>query len=176
MGTRFSLPSLLGTIQVVEPATILRWHRAGYRSYWRWKSRKRAGRPRINHELRDLVRRMCEDRNPDELVWKHLHDGDKRAGGRNDDHEQRHRRAYRKHHRRGQCGLHGAGGRDLRHPELIAGVGRQGVFRHQLLGDLPRKRRIDPPLDIDSTWRSSSVSLPHRCSVRHSTGRIKADP
>ena len=33
-------PSLLGMAQVVEPATILRWHRAGFRSYWRWKSRK----------------------------------------------------------------------------------------------------------------------------------------
>src|SRR5271165_5143887 len=30
-------PSLLGMVQVVEPATILRWHRAGFRSYWRWK-------------------------------------------------------------------------------------------------------------------------------------------
>jgi len=50
-------PSLLGMTQVVEPATILRWHRAGFRSYWRWKSRKRAGRPRIDQELRDLIRR-----------------------------------------------------------------------------------------------------------------------
>ena len=54
-------PSLLGTIQVVEPATILRWHRAGFRSYWRWKSRKRAGRPRIDRELRDLIRRMSQE-------------------------------------------------------------------------------------------------------------------
>ena len=51
-------PSLLGMAQVVEPATILRWHRAGFRSYWRWKSRKRVGRPRIDHELRDLIRRI----------------------------------------------------------------------------------------------------------------------
>ena len=51
--TRF-WPSLLGMAQVVEPATILRWHQAGFRSYWRWKSRKRAGRPRIDRELRDL--------------------------------------------------------------------------------------------------------------------------
>ncbi len=51
-------PGLLGMAQVVEPATILRWHRAGYRSYWRWKSRKRAGRSRIDRELRDLIRRM----------------------------------------------------------------------------------------------------------------------
>jgi hypothetical protein len=51
-------PSLLGLARVVEPATILRWHRAGFRTYWRWKSRGRAGRPRIERELRDLIRRM----------------------------------------------------------------------------------------------------------------------
>jgi hypothetical protein len=38
-------PSLLGLARVVEPATILRWHRAGVRTYWRWKSRGRAGGP-----------------------------------------------------------------------------------------------------------------------------------
>ena len=54
-------PSLLGMAQVVEPATILRWHRAGFRSYWRWKSRKRAGRPRIDRELRDLIRMMSRE-------------------------------------------------------------------------------------------------------------------
>ena len=54
-------PSLLGLARVVEPATILRWHRAGFRSYWRWKSRKRAGRPRIDRELRDLIRRMSKE-------------------------------------------------------------------------------------------------------------------
>src|ERR1700680_3527936 len=51
-------PSLLGLVRVVEPATILRWHRAGFRTYWRLKSRNRAGRPRIERELRDLIRRM----------------------------------------------------------------------------------------------------------------------
>ena len=54
-------PSLLGIARVVEPATILRWHRAGFRSYWRWKSRKRAGRPRIDRDLRDLIRRMSRE-------------------------------------------------------------------------------------------------------------------
>ncbi|MFY9624295.1 MAG: integrase core domain-containing protein [Rhodoplanes sp.] len=54
-------PSLLGMVQVVEPSTILRWHRAGFRSYWRWKSRKRAGRPRIDRDLRDLIRRMSKE-------------------------------------------------------------------------------------------------------------------
>jgi transposase InsO family protein len=51
-------PSLLDTIQVVQPETILRWHRAGVRAFWRWKSRNRAGRPRIDRELRELIRRM----------------------------------------------------------------------------------------------------------------------
>ncbi len=51
-------PSLLGAAQVVQPETILRWHRAGFRVLWRWKSRNRAGRPRINRGLRDLIRRM----------------------------------------------------------------------------------------------------------------------
>jgi hypothetical protein len=48
-------PSLLSVVRVVDPATILRWHRAGFRTYWRWKSRKRAGRPRIDRGLRDLI-------------------------------------------------------------------------------------------------------------------------
>jgi hypothetical protein len=39
-------PSLMGAAQVVEPETILRWHRAGWKAFWRWKSRKRAGRRR----------------------------------------------------------------------------------------------------------------------------------
>jgi hypothetical protein len=51
-------PSLLDTIQVVQPETILRWHRAGVRAFWRWKSRNRAGRPKIDRELRELIRRM----------------------------------------------------------------------------------------------------------------------
>ena len=38
-------PSLLALARVVQPATILRWHRAGFRTYWRWKSRGRPGRP-----------------------------------------------------------------------------------------------------------------------------------
>src|SRR5713101_6436747 len=48
-------PSLLGLSRVVEPDTILRWHRAGFRAYWRWKSRGRLGRPRVSRELRELI-------------------------------------------------------------------------------------------------------------------------
>jgi transposase InsO family protein len=54
-------PNLLGLAQVVQPDTILRWHRAGFRTYWRWKSRGRAGRPRIEQELRELIRRMSKE-------------------------------------------------------------------------------------------------------------------
>ncbi len=54
-------PSLLGSTRVVQPATILRWHRCGFRAYWRWKSRARPGRPRVDRELRDLIRRMSEE-------------------------------------------------------------------------------------------------------------------
>jgi transposase InsO family protein len=59
-------PSLLGLTRVVQPATILRWHRCGFRAYWRWKSRARPGRPRVERELRDLIRRMSEE-NP---LWR----------------------------------------------------------------------------------------------------------
>jgi hypothetical protein len=54
-------PSLLALARVVQPATILRWHRAGFSTYWRWKSQGRPGRPRIEHELRDLVHRMSKE-------------------------------------------------------------------------------------------------------------------
>ena len=36
-------PHLIDAVQVVQSETVLRWHRAGFRAYWRWKSRKRAG-------------------------------------------------------------------------------------------------------------------------------------
>ena len=55
------MPSLLDLSLIVRPETILRWHRAGFRTYWRWKAHRRVGRPTINRELRDLIRRMSED-------------------------------------------------------------------------------------------------------------------
>ena len=54
-------PSLLSAAQVVQPETILRWHRAGFTAFWRWKSRRRAGRPKIDRGLRDLIRRMSSE-------------------------------------------------------------------------------------------------------------------
>src|ERR1700733_1297667 len=40
-------PSILNALTVIKPETVLRWHRRGFRAYWRWKSRRRGGRPRI---------------------------------------------------------------------------------------------------------------------------------
>jgi hypothetical protein len=54
-------PSLLSAAQVVQPETILRWHRAGFKVFWRWKSRSRAGRPKIDRGLRDLIQRMSNE-------------------------------------------------------------------------------------------------------------------
>jgi transposase InsO family protein len=53
--------NLLGAAQVVQPETILRWHRAGFKAFWRWKSRNRVGRPKIDRGLRDLIRRMNQE-------------------------------------------------------------------------------------------------------------------
>src|SRR5439155_25350373 len=50
--------SVLGAIAIVRPETIVRWHRAGFRAYWRWRSRNRVGRPKVSMELRTLVGEM----------------------------------------------------------------------------------------------------------------------
>ena len=51
-------PSILRALVIIEPKTVVCWHRAGFRCYWRWKSRLRGGRPQISAELRALIRRM----------------------------------------------------------------------------------------------------------------------
>ena len=51
-------PSVLNAVSMIEPETILRWHRMGFRLYWRWKSRSQGGRPRIPGEIRRLIREM----------------------------------------------------------------------------------------------------------------------
>jgi transposase InsO family protein len=51
-------PSLLNAVTIVQPETIMRWHRAGFRLYWRWKSRSRGGRPKVPVEIRRLIRDM----------------------------------------------------------------------------------------------------------------------
>ena len=64
-------PSVLGAIAIVRPETIIRWHRAGFRAYWRWRSRNHVGRPKISAELRTLIGEMSRA-NP---LWgaPHIH-------------------------------------------------------------------------------------------------------
>src|SRR5437016_13919484 len=54
-------PSVLKTITIIRPETLMRWHRAGFRRYWRWKSRPLVGRPQIDVDLRALIRRMSAE-------------------------------------------------------------------------------------------------------------------
>src|SRR5436309_14993354 len=50
------------SLVMVQPATVLAWHRQGFRLYWRWKSRRRsAGRPPLDLEIRTLIRRMARE-------------------------------------------------------------------------------------------------------------------
>jgi hypothetical protein len=51
-------PSVLGVVAIVRPETVIRWHRAGFRAYWRWRSRNRVGRPKVSAELRTLIGEM----------------------------------------------------------------------------------------------------------------------
>jgi putative transposase len=48
-------------LAIVQPDTVVAWHRVGFRLYWRWKSRPRQSRPRITAEIRDLIRRLAVD-------------------------------------------------------------------------------------------------------------------
>jgi hypothetical protein len=54
-------PSVLKAMMIIRPETFVRWHRAGFRRYWRWKSRSPGGRPQIHAELRALIWRMSVD-------------------------------------------------------------------------------------------------------------------
>jgi transposase InsO family protein len=51
-------PAILRVLTIMRPETLVRWHRAGFRRYWRWKSLRRGGRPPVETELRALIRRM----------------------------------------------------------------------------------------------------------------------
>src|ERR1035437_6516143 len=64
-------PSVLGAIAIVRPETIIRWHRAGFQAYWRWRSRSPVGRPKVSAELRTLIGEMSRA-NP---LWgaPHIH-------------------------------------------------------------------------------------------------------
>ena len=64
-------PSILKVVTIIEPETLVRWRRAGFRRYWRWKSCRRKGRPPIEAELRALIRQMSREN----LLWgaPHIH-------------------------------------------------------------------------------------------------------
>ena len=66
-------PSVLMAMMIIRPETLVRWHRAGLRRYWRWKSRSAGGRPQIHAELRALIWRMSVDNR----LWgaPHIHGG-----------------------------------------------------------------------------------------------------
>jgi hypothetical protein len=51
-------PQVIDAMMLVKPATVVQWHRKGFRLYWRWRSR-RPGRPKIGTEVRALIRRMA---------------------------------------------------------------------------------------------------------------------
>ncbi len=52
------VPTTLEALTVVRPETVIRWHRAGFRAYWRFRSRPRGGRPKMPLDIRQLVRDM----------------------------------------------------------------------------------------------------------------------
>jgi hypothetical protein len=54
-------PSILDVVTVIRPETLIRWHRCGFRFYWRWKSRRSAGRPKIDEGLQALITRMSAE-------------------------------------------------------------------------------------------------------------------
>src|SRR4029077_20388774 len=64
-------PSILQVLTIIRPETLVRWHRAGFLSHWRWKSRPLGGRPQIDTELRALIRQMSTEN----LLWgaPHIH-------------------------------------------------------------------------------------------------------
>ena len=51
-------PKMYGALAIVRPETVIGWHRAGFRSYWRWKSKHRCGRPVVTVKIRQLIRQM----------------------------------------------------------------------------------------------------------------------
>ena len=54
-------PTILKVVTIIQPETLVRWHRVGFRRYWCWKSRSRGGRPQIETELRALIRQMSTE-------------------------------------------------------------------------------------------------------------------
>jgi len=54
-------PRWAEVLVIVKPETVIGWHRAGFRLYWRWRSRPRSGRPKITEEIRKLIQRLAQE-------------------------------------------------------------------------------------------------------------------
>ena len=55
-------PKALDALVIVKPATVIKWHRQGFRLLWRWKSKKKKpGHPPVTKEIQDLIRQMCRE-------------------------------------------------------------------------------------------------------------------
>ena len=54
-------PRWAEVLVIVKPETVIGWHRAGFRLYWRWRSRPRSGRPKITEETRKLIQRLAQE-------------------------------------------------------------------------------------------------------------------
>jgi len=52
-------PRWSDVLVMVKPETVVGWHRAGFRLYWRWRSRPHGGRPKVSEEIRTLIRRLA---------------------------------------------------------------------------------------------------------------------
>src|SRR5260370_28026272 len=64
---------LLGAVLLGNSATVIRWHRAGWRLFWRWRSRRQPRPPPIDADLRVLIRRIWRgnaDWGEDRLAWE----------------------------------------------------------------------------------------------------------
>ena len=55
---RMVWPRWSDVLDIVKPATVIAWHRKGFRLYWRWRSSPKGGRPRVCEEIRNLIRKM----------------------------------------------------------------------------------------------------------------------
>jgi hypothetical protein len=51
-------PNVVDAVVVIRPETLIRWHRLGFKAFWRWKSRSRGGRPPVPLQVRELIREM----------------------------------------------------------------------------------------------------------------------
>jgi len=54
-------PRWQSVLLIVRPETVIGWHKQGFKLYWRWKSRAKQGRPCIERDIRDLIRRMSRE-------------------------------------------------------------------------------------------------------------------